>query len=181
MTPDQEKIWREEFKDYCSGKIKEKNSSKFPMSFKEAGISQEECYLAARKKAQEEIDKIKASLTKEIEEYSDLLEKNYLSLELEIQKLKEEVDNSNEEYLTMFLNECGFDNSGCYDIEEVKRHFKQWIEVEKEAVCEKRDKLLEQAKLLITESYHYFTNNSDKLWSREWLKDYEEICENNKQ
>lgn len=59
-------------------------------------------------------------------------------------KAQEEIDESNEEYLTIFLNECGFDNSGCYDITEVKRHFKYWIEIQKETAVEKEIQSLTQ-------------------------------------
>lgn len=59
-----------------------------------------------------------------------------------------------DEGLVIFLNECGFDNSGCYDIEEAKSHFKKWLEIEKEIVVEKRDKLIEQAKDWIMNIYN---------------------------
>lgn len=55
-------------------------------------------------------------------------------------------DEEVEEYLTVFLNECGFDNSGCYDIEEVKSHFKRWIETQKEIAVEKLEKEIAQLK-----------------------------------
>lgn len=72
-----------------------------------------------------------------------------------------------DENLVIFLNECGFDNSGCYDIEEVKRNFKHFME--NEVICgieiatEKRDKLLGIYSRMVAKYKSYLSEDDDEI------------------